>query len=89
MVRYHSGPIFSLIRRWSQMRPYPLPKDITREAFNRLVTGLYQLLAANGLDPANHLTVGDFNDTANGTAPPRFALYVSFTASLLLKFNSK
>ena len=72
------------------MRPYPLPKDITREEFNRLIIGLYQLLAVNGLDPANHLTVGDFNDTVNGKACPRFALYVSFTATeLLLTLNSK
>ena len=72
------------------MRPYPLPKDITREEFNHLVTGLYQLLAEQGLDPSNHLTVGDFNDTANGTARPRFALYVSFTATeLLLTLNTK
>ena len=72
------------------MRPCPLPKDITREEFNRLVTGLYQLLVEKGLDPANHLTVGDFNDTVNGTARPRFALYVSSTATeLLLTLNSE
>jgi hypothetical protein len=60
------------------MRPYPLPKDITREEFNRLVTGLYQLLAEKGLDPASHLTVGDFNDTANGTArPPLPSMFLS------------
>jgi len=72
------------------MRPYPLPKDITREEFNGLVTSLYQLLAEKGLDPADHLTVRDFNDTASGTARPRFALYVSFTATeLLLTLNPK
>jgi hypothetical protein len=56
------------------MRPYPLPKDITREEFNGLVTDLYQLLAAKGFDPAAHLVVGDFNDSVHGKARPRFAL---------------
>ena len=63
------------------MRPYPLPKDITREEFNRLVTALYQLLAAKGVDPANHLTVGDFDDSVDGNARARFALYLSYTAT--------
>ena len=71
------------------MRPYPLPKDLTRE-FNRLVTTLYQLLSTNGLDPANHLTVGDFSDTVKGSARTRFALYLSFSATeLFLKLNSQ
>ena len=86
----HSGPFFCPDNFVLSMRPYPLPKDITREEFNRLVTGLCQLLTEKGLDPVNHLTDGAFNDTANGTARPRFALYVSFTATeLLLTLNSK
>ena len=32
------------------MRPWPLPKGITRDQFKDLVDHLYQLLAANGLD---------------------------------------
>jgi hypothetical protein len=63
------------------MRPYPLPKDITREEFNRLVTGLYQLLDAKGFDPAAHIVVGDFNDSVDGNARPRLALYLSYTAT--------
>ena len=66
------------------MRPYPLPKDITREEFSSLVTGLYQLLATKGLDPANHLTVGDFNDSVDGKARPRFSLYLSYNATEIL-----
>jgi len=84
MARYHSGLSFCLIQLWSQstrMRPYPLPKDITREEFNGLVTALYQLLATKGLDPAAHLTVGDFDDSVGDKARTRFALYLSYTAT--------
>ena len=63
------------------MRPYPLPKDITREEFNGLVTNLYQLLAAKGFDPATHLIVGDFNDSVGDKARTRFGLYLSYTAT--------
>jgi hypothetical protein len=63
------------------MRPYPLPKDITREEFNGLVTDLYQLLAAKGIDPGAHLTVGDFDDSVGDKARTRFALYLSYTAT--------
>jgi hypothetical protein len=66
------------------MRPYPLPKDITREEFNRLVTQLYQLLAAKGIDPSTNLTVGDFHETVDGKTRPRLALYVSYTATQIL-----
>ncbi len=63
------------------MRPYPLPKDILREDFNGLVTDLYQLLATKGFDPAAHLVVGDFNESVDGRPRPRFALYLSYTAT--------
>jgi hypothetical protein len=63
------------------MRPYPLPKDITREEFNRLVSSLYQLLAEKGLDPETHLTVGDFNDSVPDRTRGRFALYLSYAAT--------
>jgi hypothetical protein len=63
------------------MRPYPLPKDITREEFNRLVSGLYELLTVKGFDPAAHIVVGDFNDSIDGSARARFALYLSYTAT--------
>jgi hypothetical protein len=63
------------------MRPYPLPKDITREEFNRLVAGLHQLLADKGFDPTAHLVVGDFNDSVDDKDRPRFGLYLSYTAT--------
>ena len=66
------------------MRPYPLPKDITREKFNDLVTDLYQLLASKGFDPAAHLVVGDFDDSVDGKVRSRFALYLSYTATELV-----
>ena len=66
------------------MHPYPLPKDITREEFNGLVAGLYQLLAANGFDPTAHLVVGDFNDSVDGKARPRFGLYLSYNATEMI-----
>jgi hypothetical protein len=87
MDRYHSGPLFPGAFPTSIktcMRPYPLPKDITREEFNGLVTSLYQLLAAKGLDPVTHLTVGDFNDSFYEKTRPRFALYLSYTATEII-----
>jgi hypothetical protein len=63
------------------MRPYPLPKDITREEFNRLVSGLHELLTVKGFDPTAHIVVGHFNDSIDGRARARFALYLSYTAT--------
>jgi hypothetical protein len=62
------------------MRPYRLPKNITREEFNNFVNHFSQLLAAQGIDPATNLTVGDFNDSVDGKTRTRFALYISEAA---------
>jgi hypothetical protein len=73
-----------------RMRLYRLPEDITREEFNTLVTHLYQLLAAKGLDPAAHLVIGDSKNFVNGKTRPRSALYISYTATqILLKREPK
>jgi hypothetical protein len=43
-----------------------------------------------GLDPVTHLTVGDFNDSFYEKTRPRFALYLSYTATeIILKASSK
>jgi hypothetical protein len=66
----------------NQMQPHPLPKNITREEFNRLVTALYQLLTAEGIDPSTNLTVGE--ETGDGKTRPSFTLYISETARQLV-----
>ena len=56
-------------------------RDQVQQAHVRLVTALYQLLAAKGFDPANHLVVGDFNDFVDGNTRSRFGLYLSYVAT--------
>jgi len=47
-----------------RMLPYPLPKDITREEFNRLLVALCRVLVDAGIDPTDHLkTVADLQGT--------------------------
>ena len=73
----------------SFMRPWALPKGMTRDQFNDLVAHLYDLLAANGLDPSSHLSVGDFDEIIDGKICPHFALFISDTVAQILKKQIK
>jgi hypothetical protein len=70
------------------MRPWPLPKGITRDQFKDLVDHLYHLLAANGLDASSHLSVGDFDEIIDGKIRHRFALFISETVVQILEKKS-
>ncbi len=76
------------LRRVAIMRPWPLPKGMTRDQFNDLVAHLYDLLAANGLDASSHLSVGDFDEIIDGKICHHFALFISDTVVQILKNKS-
>jgi hypothetical protein len=66
----------------NRMLAYPLPKDITREEFHCLLTALYRVLTAEGINPSTHLSVADLHESDDGTAHP--SLYISEIARLLV-----
>jgi hypothetical protein len=76
------------LRRVAPMRPWPLPKGMTRDQFNDLVAHLNHRLAANGLDPSSHLSVGDFDEIIDGKIHHRFALFISDTVVQILERKS-
>ena len=76
------------LRRVALMRPWPLPKGMTRGQFNDLVDHLYHLLAANGLDASSHLSVGDFDEIVDGKIRHRIGLFISDTVVQILEKKS-
>ncbi len=60
------------------MVKYQLPSDLSRDQFSGLLTDLYYLLAANGLDPVFNMVVGDRDEVCDdGTIRGIFQLIVS------------
>ena len=67
------------------MIKYQLPPDLTRDQFYGLLTDLYYLLAANGLDPVFNMVVGDRDEVCDdGTIRGIFQLIVSHDAAKIL-----
>jgi hypothetical protein len=68
------------------MRPYPLRKGITREAFNTLVIDLCDRLAAKGINPGSNLSVAEKEEiSGDGKIHPRFALFITEAAAQILE----
>jgi hypothetical protein len=70
------------------IRPLPLPKGMTRDQFNDLVAHLFDLSVENGLDPSCTLSIGDFDELADGMIRHHFALFVSETVAQILENKS-
>jgi len=65
---------------------YPLPQDLTRDRFHRLVTDLYYTLASKGIDPIFNIAVGDRDEVLDdGTTRTHFSLIISHAAADILK----
>ena len=69
---------------------YPIPAKLTREQFHSLVSGLCSQLKSSGLDPSQHLTYEDPDETVGDTViGQRFAIFVSVEADHILSNPAK
>ena len=67
------GPFFD-----PSMLHYPVPPDLTREQFHSLVPSLCSQLKSSGLDPSQHLTYEDLDETVGDKViGHRFPIFIS------------
>jgi hypothetical protein len=79
------GPFFD-----PTMLHYPIPSDLTREQFHSLVSSLCSQLKSSGLDPSQHLTYEDLDETVgDNVIGHRFAIFVSVEADHILRNPAK
>ena len=68
------------------MTKYPLPPQMTRDQFHRLIMDLNHQLTKHGIDPVSNMIVGARGEVLDdGTTLTHFSIIISEAAAEILK----
>ena len=71
------------------MTRYPLPPQMTRDRFHRLITDLNYQLTKHDIDPVSNMIVGARDEVLDdGTTLTHFSIIISEAAAEILKESS-